>query len=174
MTERAAPRHPGDILLEDFMEPTGMRTSWLAAHAHIPETHLRKFINGEIRVDRFIAHRLSLFFGTTAEMWYMAQGEWDHRPREAADSPDPRFEGLRDAFQAYELALSGLQHSTRELTEVHQRDNPATATRHMTHEEAYRTHRDDIAAAGEARRELVRRLGEAGIDAASWNVPSWG
>ncbi len=68
MTEKLLPPiHPGEILLEEFLEPLGISRYRLAKEIHVPPR----------RTSPHTALRLSRFFGTSERFWLNLQTRYD-------------------------------------------------------------------------------------------------
>jgi antitoxin HigA-1 len=75
--KRLSPVHPGEILLNDFMEPAGLSQNALARAIHVPPRRVNEIILGKRAVTADTALRLSRFFGTTAKVWMNLQASYD-------------------------------------------------------------------------------------------------
>jgi antitoxin HigA-1 len=62
-------KHPGEILLEEFMKPLGLSGRVLARALCVPPSRISAIINGERAVTADTALRLARYFGTTPEFW---------------------------------------------------------------------------------------------------------
>ena len=71
------PTHPGEMLLEEFLNPMGLTQRELADAIHVPYQRVNDLIHGRRGVSPSTALRLSQFFGTTAEFWMSLQLRWD-------------------------------------------------------------------------------------------------
>ena len=71
--------HPGEILLEEFLNPLDITPYCLAKTIHVPLTRIIMIIRRKRRITPGTALRLSAFFGTTAQFWLNLQGEYDLR-----------------------------------------------------------------------------------------------
>lgn len=71
MTRRSPrrPRHPGEVLYKQFLEPMGMSQTELARRLGISFPRVNEIINGKRAVTPDTALRLARLFGTTAELW---------------------------------------------------------------------------------------------------------
>ena len=72
-----APTHPGEMLLEEFLEPLGMTQSELAEQIGVSFQRVNSLVNGRRNLTPDTALRLSKFFGTTAAFWMNHQLRWD-------------------------------------------------------------------------------------------------
>ena len=55
--------HPGEILLEDFMEPMGISARQLAADIDVSPSRISGLVNGQRPITADTAVRLGMFFG---------------------------------------------------------------------------------------------------------------
>ena len=71
------PVHPGEILLEDFLEPMGITQYRLAKSISVPQRRIGEIIAGKRSITADTALRLALFFGTDAQSWMNMQTYYD-------------------------------------------------------------------------------------------------
>ena len=71
------PTHPGEMLLEEFLEPLGMSQTELAERIHVSYPRVNEIINGKRGVTPDTALRLSRLLGTSPEFWLNGQRNWD-------------------------------------------------------------------------------------------------
>jgi addiction module HigA family antidote len=78
-TRGAAPIHPGEILLEEFLKAYDPPVSQVqaAARMHIPKVRLNQLIRGNRGVTPDTALRLADLTGTSAEFWMNLQIRYD-------------------------------------------------------------------------------------------------
>jgi len=78
------PTHPGEILLAEFLEPTGITQSALAEKLGVPIQRVNTLINGKRGMTPETALLLARFFETTPEFWMNLQTKHDlwHAQRE--------------------------------------------------------------------------------------------
>jgi addiction module HigA family antidote len=69
--------HPGEILLEEFLNPLGISAYKLSKDIHIPQTRISGIIRGRRRVTADTAVRLSKYFGNSAKFWLGLQDDYD-------------------------------------------------------------------------------------------------
>lgn len=74
---KLAPIHPGEVLREDFMTPTGTTAYALAKALGISQTRLSEVIKGKRAVTADTALRLAQHLGTSAEFWMHLQAGYD-------------------------------------------------------------------------------------------------
>lgn len=81
------PTHPGEMLLEEFLEPMGLTQQELADAIRVPYQRVNEIVNGRRGVTPSTALRLGKFFGTSTGFWMNLQARWDlyHARRDEAD-----------------------------------------------------------------------------------------
>lgn len=70
---------PGEILLEEFLEPMNISAYRLAKDTGMPATRVSQIIKGRRRITADTALRLSRYFGNSADFWLGIQDEYDLR-----------------------------------------------------------------------------------------------
>ncbi|MCB0195714.1 MAG: HigA family addiction module antidote protein [Anaerolineae bacterium] len=78
-----SPIHPGEILLEDFLNPLNMTTDQLATELHVPVERIGLIIQGQESINADIALRLGRYFGNGAGIWLRLQTQYDLETTEA-------------------------------------------------------------------------------------------
>ena len=71
------PIHPGEILLEDFMKPLGLKQYHLAQDLGVTPRIISQIINGKRSIRADTAMRLARYFGTSAAVWLRLQVRYD-------------------------------------------------------------------------------------------------
>ncbi len=71
------PTHPGETLLEEFLNPMGMIQRQVADAIHVPYQRVNDIVNGRRGVTPSTALRLAKFFNMSAEFWMNLQLHWD-------------------------------------------------------------------------------------------------
>ncbi|MFV1986964.1 MAG: HigA family addiction module antitoxin [Gemmatimonadota bacterium] len=71
------PTHPGEMLLEEFLEPLEMTQTELANRIEVPFQRVNSLVNGRRALTPDTALRLSRLFGTSASFWMNHQLRWD-------------------------------------------------------------------------------------------------
>lgn len=71
------PFHPGEMLLEEFLEPMGMALTAFAEKIGWSQTQLNAFIRGERDVTADAALDLAEALGTSAKLWMNIQSTYD-------------------------------------------------------------------------------------------------
>jgi addiction module HigA family antidote len=74
---RIAPIHPGEILLEEFLQPMGVTQHRLAVSIGVPPRRINEIVHGKRRITADTALRLSRYFGTTDRFWLNLQTHFD-------------------------------------------------------------------------------------------------
>ena len=75
--EKLAPVHPGEILLEEFMQPLGLSQTRLGRDLGVSPRRINEIVHGKRSVTADTALRLSRYFGTSAEFWLGLQADYD-------------------------------------------------------------------------------------------------
>ncbi|NOR40238.1 MAG: HigA family addiction module antidote protein [Gammaproteobacteria bacterium] len=71
------PFHPGEILLEEFLDPLGMSQAAFAAKIGWTRTRLNELIRGKRGVTANAALDLADALGTSAKLWMNLQATYD-------------------------------------------------------------------------------------------------
>lgn len=71
------PTHPGEMLLEEFLNPMGLTQRELADAIHVPYQRINEIVNGRRGVTPGTALRLAKFFDVSAAFWLNLQLRWD-------------------------------------------------------------------------------------------------
>jgi addiction module HigA family antidote len=72
-----APIHPGEILLEEFLEPMGVSQYRLAKDISVPPRRINEIVHGERAITADTALRLARYFSTTERFWMNLQARYD-------------------------------------------------------------------------------------------------
>jgi antitoxin HigA-1 len=75
--KKLAPVHPGEILLEEFMQPLGLSQTRLGSDLGVSPRRINEIVHGKRSVTADTALRLSRYFGTSAEFWLGLQADYD-------------------------------------------------------------------------------------------------
>jgi addiction module HigA family antidote len=90
------PTHPGEMLLEEFLNPMGLTQRELADAIHVPYQRVNELVNGRRGVTPSTALRLGKYFGMSADFWLNLQQRWDlYHAREAEAEELKRIKQLR-------------------------------------------------------------------------------
>ncbi len=87
------PIHPGEILLDEFLEPLGVSPNKLAVAIGVPPRRINEIVHGKRRVTADTALRLARYFGTTDGFWLNLQTRHDLEIEK--DHLGPSLEGTR-------------------------------------------------------------------------------
>ncbi len=91
LPQNRTPTHPGEVLLEEFLEPYGLTQKELARRIGVSYPRVNELIHGKRGVTPDTALRLAKLFGTTPEFWLNLQLAHDlYRARQSADHEDIR------------------------------------------------------------------------------------
>jgi addiction module HigA family antidote len=71
------PTHPGEMLREEFLVPTGISQQQLADAIHLPYQQIDELVNQQRGVTPSMTLRLAKFFGMSADFWLNLQIRWD-------------------------------------------------------------------------------------------------
>ena len=73
------PIHPGEVLLEDFIEGFGITQNKLSVAIGVPPRRINEIVHGKRGITADTAMRLSKYFGTSAEFWMNLQTHYELR-----------------------------------------------------------------------------------------------
>lgn len=93
------PIPPGEILLEEFLDPLKISQNQLARDIDVPVSRIAAIIKGNRAITADTALRLGRYFGTSAEMWMHLQSQYDLRLAQRTTWPKikPRIRARRAA-----------------------------------------------------------------------------
>lgn len=77
MAQRLPPIHPGEILLEEFLEPMGISQYRLAKDISVPPRRINEIVLGKRAITPDTALRLSRYFGLSERFWMNLQTRYD-------------------------------------------------------------------------------------------------
>jgi antitoxin HigA-1 len=72
-----APTHPGEMLIEEFLNPMGLTQRELAQAIHVPYQRINELVNGRRGMTPSTALRLAKYFGMSPDFWMNLQLRWD-------------------------------------------------------------------------------------------------
>lgn len=84
MAEVLSPIPPGEILLEEFLNPLGISQNQIARDIDVQVSRISGTVKGERAITADTALRLAAYFGTSPDMWMTLQSEYDLRVAKAA------------------------------------------------------------------------------------------
>jgi len=67
------PIHPGEILLEEFLEPMRLSQYRLAKDISVPARRINEIVHGKRAITADTALRLARYFGTSERFWMNLQ-----------------------------------------------------------------------------------------------------
>jgi|SRR5687767_901543 antitoxin HigA-1 len=71
------PIHPGEILLEEFLEPLAITQYRLAKGISVPPRRVNEIVHGKRAITADTALRFARFFGTSERFWLNLQARYD-------------------------------------------------------------------------------------------------
>ncbi len=71
------PIHPGEILMEEFLEPLGVSQYRLAKDISVPPRRINEIVHGKRSITADTGLRFARFFGTTERFWLNLQVRYD-------------------------------------------------------------------------------------------------
>ena len=77
MKQPKNPFHPGEILLEEFLKPSGITQTALAKKLGWTRTRLNELIRGKRGITAKAALDLAKVLGTSAKLWMNFQATYD-------------------------------------------------------------------------------------------------
>ncbi len=77
MTKKMPPIHPGEILMEEFLEPFAISQYRLAKDIDVAPRRINEIIHGERAISADTALRLGKYFRTSPQFWLNLQSHFD-------------------------------------------------------------------------------------------------
>jgi antitoxin HigA-1 len=77
MNRKFAPIHPGEILLEEFLNPMGISQYKLAKDISVHPRRINQIVHGKRSISADTALRLSKYFGQSERFWLNLQARYD-------------------------------------------------------------------------------------------------
>ena len=74
---KMAPVHPGEILMEEFLGPMGIRQYRLSKDIGVPPRRVNEIVHGKRAISPDVALRLARYFGMTETFWLNLQAQYD-------------------------------------------------------------------------------------------------
>ena len=71
--KKLPPVHPGEILLEEFLEPMGISQYRLAKDISVPPRRINEIVHGLRGITADTALRLARYFGSSERFWLNLQ-----------------------------------------------------------------------------------------------------
>ena len=75
--QKLQPIHPGEILMEEFLEPMGISQYKLAKDISVPARRINEIVQGKRSITPDTALRLSRYFGLSERFWINLQARYD-------------------------------------------------------------------------------------------------
>lgn len=76
-SDKLAPIHPGEVLMEDLIEGFGITQNKLAVSIGVPPRRINEIVHGKRAITADTALRLGKFFGTSAQFWLNPQTHYE-------------------------------------------------------------------------------------------------
>lgn len=76
------PIHPGELLREEFLEPTGITLDELAKGTGVPAQDVRELVREKGRITPDLSSRLGRYFGMSEDFWTRVQARYDQEIEE--------------------------------------------------------------------------------------------
>ena len=77
MSKQLPPIHPGEILMEEFLEPMGISQYRLAKDISVPPRRINEIVHGKRSITADTALRLGRFFDMSPQFWLNLQTRYD-------------------------------------------------------------------------------------------------
>ncbi len=77
LPENRIPTHPGEILLEEFLNPMGLSQVAFAGHIGVPVQRVNEIVRGKRGITPESAWLFAEAFGTSPEFWLNLQSNYD-------------------------------------------------------------------------------------------------
>ena len=74
---KLAPIHPGEILMEEFLNPMEISQYRLAKDINVPARRINEIVQGKRSITPDTALRLSKYFGLSERFWINLQARYD-------------------------------------------------------------------------------------------------
>ncbi|MDN5791925.1 MAG: HigA family addiction module antitoxin [Brevibacterium aurantiacum] len=71
------PIHPGEVLMEDFIEGFGIPQNKLAVSIGVPPRRINEIVHGKRAITADTALRLGRYFGVEPQFWLNLQSRYD-------------------------------------------------------------------------------------------------
>ncbi|MBI3028032.1 MAG: HigA family addiction module antidote protein [Candidatus Rokubacteria bacterium] len=77
VTRKLPAIHPGEILLEEFLNPLGISQYQLAKDISVPPRRINEIVHGQRSITADTALRLARYFSTSERFWLNLQSRYD-------------------------------------------------------------------------------------------------
>ena len=75
--ETIPPIHPGEILMEEFLEPLDVSQNRLAVAIGVPPRRINEIVHGKRAITADTALRLGKYFGIDPQFWLNLQSRYE-------------------------------------------------------------------------------------------------
>jgi addiction module HigA family antidote len=75
--KKMEPLHPGEVLMEEFLEPMSLSQNRLALDIGVPPRRINEIVLGKRRITADTALRLARYFGMSPQFWLGLQMDYD-------------------------------------------------------------------------------------------------
>jgi antitoxin HigA-1 len=75
--QRMTPVHPGEVLLEEFLDPLGISQRRLSKDIGVSPRRINEIVHGKRAISPDTALRLARYFGMTETFWSNLQAHYD-------------------------------------------------------------------------------------------------
>ena len=75
--KKMAPVHPGEVLLEEFLDPMEITQYRLAKAINVPARRINEIVLGKRAITADTSLRLARYFGTSERFWMNLQARYD-------------------------------------------------------------------------------------------------
>jgi len=75
--KKIPPIHPGEILLEEFLNPMNLSQNKIALDMRVPPRRINEIVLGKRRITADTALRLAKYFNMSPEFWLGLQMDYD-------------------------------------------------------------------------------------------------
>lgn len=76
-TKKLEPIHPGEVLLDEFLNPLELSQNKLAVNIGVPPRRINEIVLRKRSITADTALRLAKFFGNSPEFWLGLQTDYD-------------------------------------------------------------------------------------------------
>ncbi|MGO1399205.1 MAG: HigA family addiction module antitoxin [Brachybacterium sp.] len=77
ITEKWVPIHPGEVLMEDFINGFGITQNKLAVSIGVPPRRINEIVHGKRAITADTALRLGRYFGIDPQFWLNLQTHYE-------------------------------------------------------------------------------------------------
>ena len=97
MNNNLLTKHPGRILLEEFLAPKGISVWHLAKDIGVSVRHIYEIVQGQRSINADIAHHLAHYVGMSERYWLNLQARYDGIREERLPKEFTKKQSLRCA-----------------------------------------------------------------------------